>query len=57
MLPFLSGILHKYESFAFRQITRAQNTIYPSSIYTRFNTRFVTHLFSYTDTLFYLTEN
>ena len=25
---------------------------HPSSIYTRFNTRYVIHLFSYTDTLF-----
>ena len=64
----LSGILHKYESVAFRQLTTAQNTIWnrplyemsnsysekthPSSIYTRFNTRYVIHLFSYTDTLF-----
>ena len=64
----LSGILHKYESVAFRQLTRAQNTIWnrplyemsnsysekahPSSIYTRFNTRYVIHLFSSTDSLF-----
>ena len=64
----ISGILHKYESVAFRQLTRAQNTIlnsplyemsnsysekaHPSSIYTHFNTRYVIHLFSYTDTLF-----
>ena len=64
----LSGILHKYKSIALRQLTRAQNTnenrplyemlnsysekAHPSSTYTRFNTRFVIHLFSYIDTLF-----
>ena len=64
----LSWILHKYESAAFRHLTRAQNTIWnrplyemsnsysenaqPSSIYTRLNTRYVIPWFSYTDTLF-----
>ena len=64
----LSGILHKYESVSYRQLTRVQNTIWnrplyemsnsysekahPSPIYTRFNTRYVIHFFGYTDTLF-----
>ena len=64
----ISGILPKYESVAFWQLTRANNTIWnrplyemsnsfcekahPSSIYTLFNTRYVLPLFSYADTLF-----
>ena len=64
----LSGIMRKYESVAFRQLTRAQNTIWnrplyemsnslcekthPFSIYTRLNTNFVILSFSYTDILF-----
>ena len=72
MCPFLDTYplwdSQKYESVAFRQHTRPQNTIYkrplyemsnsysektdPSSIYTRLNTHYVIPLFSYTDTLF-----
>ena len=64
----LCEILHQYESVAFRQLRRAQNTIsnrpfyemsnsyseiaHPSSIYTRINTRYAIYLFSFTDTLF-----